>query len=195
FWFVGARTSWLTAVAARTAVECGEAAIERNLQRLVASRKPITAFDALFGLAALGLSLPSERARIRAEICKAREIHLPAIREHVEHFKLVYSNALWLLSSADCDDLRADAFVPLEWKRNGPRGLATAAALYGDPTEFTPSGRYVGFAMLPFVMGGRLEEHYPKIRQRNPSSRKVAHLLARGWYRNEPKPPPMRTLH
>ena len=190
FWLVNARTSWLAAVAARTVLECGDAAIERYLKLLVASRQPMVAFDALFGLATAGLSLPSERSRLRTELFRAREIHLPATREHAVHFELAYSNALWLLSSGDLADFRTDAFVPLRWKQNGVKGLATSPALYGDPTEIAPSGRYMGFAMLPFVLGQQPEAYYPNTLQPSPSPGRVARLLAREWSSSDQMPIP-----
>ncbi|WP_050386807.1 hypothetical protein [Bradyrhizobium pachyrhizi] len=195
-WLVNARTTWLTAVAARSVLECGDAAIERYLKILVGSRQPMVAFDALFGLATLGLSLPAERSLLRAELYRAKEVHLPAVREHSVHFELAYSNALWLLSCDNLADLPTDAFVPLKWKRNGVKGLATSSALYGDPTEIAPSGRYMGFAMLPFVLGQQPEAYYPKILQPNPSPGKVARLLARELSPSEQMPlPATATLH
>ena len=49
----------------------------------------------------------------------------------------------------------------LGWQRTSDRGLATPGALRADPTTILSSGRYLGLAVLPFVIGTPVRDFYP----------------------------------
>jgi len=152
------RTFWLAAIAARSAAAFGESVVEGYLKRLTQAKHPMMVFDAFFGLSAIALANPSSKAAIIAELRSLRDGNLALNRNH--HVYLIcLESAIRILSG---DRSRQREFRELHWHVESAKGMATRAALLGDPTALSASGEYLGFSMLQFVTESRRDEHFPK---------------------------------
>ena len=86
----------------------------------------------------------------------------------------------------------------LGWQRTSDRGLATPSALRADPTTILSSGRYLGLAVLPFVISTPVRDFYPAkrdgTRTLDISVSEIAETVFRAWGSAE-RPSSRLTLH
>ena len=187
------RTFWLAAIAARSAAAFGESVVEGYLKRLAQAEHPMMVFDALFGLSAIALANPSSKAAILAELRKLRDGNIALNRNHSVYL-ICFESAVRVLSRARGGQRE---FRELHWHADGAKGMATHAALIGDPTALSASGEYLGFSMLQFVADSPHDEHFPRfpIHSGKEISRgKIAMAFRRAWVA-EPEPPARRLLN
>jgi hypothetical protein len=152
------RTFWLAAIAARSAAAFGESVVEGYLKGLARAKHPMMVFDALFGLSAIALGNPSSKAAILAELRKLRDGNLALNRDHSVYL-IGLESAVRVLSRSVAGQRE---FRELHWRADSAKGMATRAALIGDPTARSASGEYLGFSMLQFVTDSPHDEYFPK---------------------------------
>ena len=187
------RTFWLAAIAARLAAAFGESVVNGYLRRLSQARHPMMIFDALFGLTAIGLANPISKARILAELDSMRDANLALTRDHSVYL-LSYESAVRVLSGPSTGQRE---FRELHWRAGSAAGMATRPALIGDPTALSAFGEYLGFSMLPFVVGSSHDEHFPKFPAQSDkeiSRGKIAAAFRRAWVA-EPTSPTRHLLN
>ena len=185
------RSCWLGAVAARSAIAFGTAVIPNYLGILAKSRHPMTTFDALFGLTAIGLSSLPERMNVAKEISLLRDsvgANDPMAPQLTDY---IFENAIETLratKSMTMDDTVAIGRL-LNWERGSVQGLASKAGMKIDPTESLPSRRIIGFAMLPIVLQTEKEAFYPSRigveRERGPAAAEIERQFRRAWLDSE----------
>ena len=71
-----------------------------------------------------------------------------------------YEDAMRTISEAGTGEETSVEVAELGWRSQSRVGFATRAALCTDPASFSPSGRFVGFSILPIVLSAAPEEHY-----------------------------------
>jgi hypothetical protein len=180
------RTVWLAACAARSAIAFGPQVINKYLVALSSAMHPMKVFDALFGLAAIGLAEPDSAPLILAELRKLEGKATGRSALHMEYIGKAYADAISAISaSSDRPDVYGADCRALGWLPNPAYSLATDAALRGDPAAITATGHFMGFAILSAIVTARPEEYYaigpgPK-RSLRLSSRKLDNLVLRAW--------------
>jgi hypothetical protein len=180
------RTFWLAAIAARSAAAFGESVVEGYLKGLARAKHPMMVFDALFGLSAIALGNPSSKAAILAELRKLRDGNLALNRDHSVYL-IGLESAVRVLSRSQAGQRE---FRELHWRADSAKGMATRAALIGDPTARSASGEYLGFSMLQFVTDSPHDEYFPKYPGhfgKEISHGKIAVAFRRAWIA-EPEP-------
>jgi hypothetical protein len=144
------RSVWLAACAARSAAAFGERVAGKYLAALEGARTPLKILDALFGLAAIGMSQTGAAPSILAELRVQRRAIGGRGLPHEDLAAMAYEDAISVLSGEAAAERRAVLeFAGLKWRRQSPRGLATKQALRQDPARFIAGGRFVAFAILP----------------------------------------------
>ena len=94
---------------------------------------------------------PFAQGRVEAPISRA-----PAVDE------AAFSGAIETISEPDFELNDSDWEIRLlGWQRTSEWGLATPGALRADPTTVLSSGRYLGLAVLPFVISTPVRDFYP----------------------------------
>ncbi len=174
------RTFWLAAIAAKSAAAFGESVVEGYLKRLAQAKHPTMVFDALFGLSAIGLGNPSSKAAILAELRRLRDGNLALTRDHSVSL-ICLESAVRVLSGSQAGQRE---FRQLHWHAGSAKGMATRAALIGDPAALSASGEYLGFSMLQFVADCPHDEHFPKFPAHSDediSRGKIAAVFRRAW--------------
>ena len=187
------RTVWLAACAARSAVAFGEPVIDQYLTTLSEAEHPMKAFDALFGLAAIALGRKIAAASILVEVRSLKEALGGRQVEHADSFRMVYDDAIRVISEAASGEQADDAEMRnLDWRAQSRMGLATRAALCTDPASFSASGRFVGFSLLPFLISAEPEERYCATatlwRDLYVSKEDIASIIRRAWVPNSREP-------
>ncbi|WP_092116830.1 hypothetical protein [Bradyrhizobium erythrophlei] len=187
------RTFWLAAIAARSAAAFGEPVVESYLKQFAQAEHPMMVFDALFGLSAIALANPSSKDAILAELRKLRD-HSVALNRNHSVYLICFESAVRVLSKVRGEQRE---FRELHWHAGSANGMATRAALVGDPTALSASGEYLGFSMLQFVADSPHDEHFPRfpVRSAKEISRgKIAVAFRRAWIA-EPEPPTRALLN
>jgi hypothetical protein len=180
------RTVWLAGSAARSAAAFGPAVVDNYLRTLASASHPIKAFDALFGLATIALTHSSVTDFIAAEIKSLRNSLDRRTVSHPEYFHRAYRDALEVIATGgkSADHFNADCHA-LGWQPHSGQGLATGAALRADPTAVGPSGRFLGFAVLPAILVTEPAEHFPRASSPNDDvvvfEAEVAQIIFRAW--------------
>ena len=177
------RTLWLMAIAAKSAVACGEPVVDRYLSKLSRSDHPVKSFDALLGLVSIGLDRPDIARAVVTEIeaVGAFGFDDPSRSDFVG---LMLNCAIETLREPQASEKLFD-----RWTRNaatsklGHPKLLGLDALRLDPTEITPEGRLLGLIALPSIIRSPLGEYYP--RQSNPAllvrPRDISLIIERAW--------------
>jgi hypothetical protein len=157
------RSVWLAACAARSAAAFGESVVAKYLDALAAARNPFKAFDALFGLAAIGLAWSTSAPSILAELrLRRRLIELQSI-PYGDIVSMAYDDAIAVLSGKGTAERQAVLeFAGIKWRSKSSRGLATREALSQDPAKFSDTGHFIGFAILSFALETPTENFYPQ---------------------------------
>jgi hypothetical protein len=179
------RVCWLAACAARSAIAFGPPVIDKYLSILSRSEHPMTTFDALFGLSAIGLSSPDELKSLSKEISSLRHILIESDQATPQLTDHLFSNCLDTLHAPDKPSEATLSVSQLLGWHGSSEGFATNAAMRADPTGSLPSGRIVGFAMLPLVVRAPKAAFYP-IRlspggMRGFGVREIETLVRRAW--------------
>jgi hypothetical protein len=163
FPLVRERTVWLAACAARSAAAFGEPVAPRYIAVLEATSDPFKAFDALFGLVAIGIARSSATQTILAELRLQRRTLDRRLLAYGEIVRLAYDDAIATLVGNRMRDQRAVLeFAGIKWRSQSPYGLATRNALRQDPARYSADGHFLGFAMLPAVLGTPMDNFYPE---------------------------------
>jgi hypothetical protein len=181
------RTFWLAAIAAKSASAFGESVVENYLRRLAQAEHPMMVFDALFGLTAIALANPSSKAAILTELKQMRGAHI-ALERDESLFLISQQSSIRVLSAPE---VKQREFRELHWQTGGSKGMATRAALVGDPAALSASREYLGFSMLPFVTDSFHDEHFPKfpaISEKEISRAKIAGVFRRAWVAEPARP-------
>ena len=180
------RTVWLAGSAARSAAAFGPIVVDKYLRTLATASDPIKVFDALFGLATIALTHPSATGSIVAEIKSLRNSLDRRTVSHPEYFHRAYRDALEVMETGgkSVDHFNADCHA-LGWQPHSGQGLATGAALRADPIAVGPSGRFLGFAVLPAILVTKPAEHYPRASSPDDDvivfESEVAQIISRAW--------------
>lgn len=179
FPYVRERTVWLAAVGARSAALFGEAVIDRYFGLLKVAHHPVFALDRLFGLCAIGLAHPGSRKAILNELKIIGAAALPVTSNHADHVALAFRHAERLLGG----EVRDGDSVLDEWLgwRGPPRGLATPAAMTGDPGAYSGPGEVLALAALPAMLAASIPDFYPARPLDPPSPTKIGRTLAERW--------------
>jgi hypothetical protein len=141
------------------------------------------AIDALFGLAAIALADATSSKPIALEIRSLRDDLDDRDVPHREYFEQAFDDAQAAIAAGKGEVLNADSHA-LGWRPKSKRGLATSAALRGDPSTITHSRRYLGFAALPTIVAARPDNYYPATRTRRGfliAGSEQAEIFARAW--------------
>ena len=177
------RTIWLAACAARSAIAFGQPVVDKYLSTLSVANHPMKAIDALFGLAAIALADATSSKPISLEIRSLRDDLDDRDVPHREHFEQAFDDAQAAIAAGKGEVLNGDSHA-LGWRPKSKRGLATSAALRGDPSMITPSRRYLGFAALPAIVAARPDNYYPATSTRRGfliAGSEQAEIFARAW--------------
>jgi len=193
------RTLWLAACAARSAIAFGIDVVEKYLRVLSHATHPVRVFDALYGLSAIALEDADAARTVLAEL---RSLKGALKRRNLEHLPLIEaacSGAIETISEPDFELNASDWEIRLlGWQRTSDRGLATPGALRADPTTILSSGRYLGLAVLPFVISTPVRDFYPAkrdgTRTLDISVSEIAETVFRAWGSAE-RPSSRLTLH
>lgn len=194
FWLVRERTTWLAAAAARSSMAFGESAVPIYLKALRNSRHPMIAFDALFGLASIGLSEPVIGSHLAKELRDAKAKHMPFVEAHHDYFEIAYENAIHLILHRTLGSGSFRAYAELGWYSKGAEGMATRPGFLSDPAALIEPRLFRGFAMLPFVVSSEAPAHYPqrsRFARRGPRSlhSQIETIFRRAWV------PDLKHLH
>jgi hypothetical protein len=192
FPLVRERTVWFAACAARSAAAFGEGVIGKYLETLRIAHAPLRAFDALFGLSAIGVTAPGAASSIIKEIRTVAQF-IDGRTLYADHRKLACADAIALLRGEDVNErqtLLEDA--GLRWQRNSSHGLATKAAMRLDPATFTADGRLLGLAILPTVLNTPADRFYP-LAELAPSARQIrsrdaTKIVRHAWFSDQTPP-------
>jgi len=193
------RTLWLAACAARSAIAFGHGVVEKYLRLVSHATHPVRVFDALYGLSAIALEDVDAARTVLAEL---RSINSALKRRTLEHLPLIeaaFSGAIETISEPDFELDDSDWQIRLlGWQRTSDPGLATPGALRADPATILSSGRYLGLAVLPFVISTPVRDFYPAKRDGTQtldiSVSEIAETVFRAWGSAE-RPSSRLTLH
>jgi hypothetical protein len=177
------RTIWLAACAARSAIAFGQPVVDKYLSTLSAANHPMKAIDALFGLSAIALADPAASKPIALEIQSLRDDLDDRDVSHREYFEQAFDDAQAAIVAGKGEVLNADSRA-LGWRPKSKHGLATSAALRGDPSTITRSRRYLGFAALPTIVAARPDNYYPATSKQRGfliAGSEQAEIFARAW--------------
>ena len=197
FPLVRERTVWLAAAGARSAIAFGADVADRYVDALDRATQITQLFDALFALAAIGLSDPNASDRIVGIIAGKTNRITHRLILGAELSEATYRSAIACLSSRGRDVPEdRDILDRLQWKPNSSLGLGTSEAFRLDPTYIDETGQMIGFRALPYVLRAKIAFHYP-VDMRNssrllPVRAEMPELLLRAWKRKDHL---MRTIH
>jgi hypothetical protein len=163
FPLVRERTLWLAACAGRSAAAFGDDVAGNYPDALSRAHQPLKVFDALYGLAAIGLSKPTSGREIVTEIAARRAGVLRAAGRHARLLHSMIENAVQLIERPfDLRTVAADTTIALlGWRIDGRNGLRTPAALRLDPALILPTGICLGFTALPVIITTANTDFYP----------------------------------
>jgi len=186
FALVRERSVWLAACAARSAATFGEPVVEKYLSALRNARHPVRAFDALFGLTAIGIAESSATKSIRGELHSLRKAIDEGTSFKGDHIRAAYDDAMATLAGARAHEQTAVLeSVGLKWRSKSAHGLATRGALRRDPLRFYTGGRALGFAILRTVFETAPKDFYPLVNieetQRLGTPRDAVRAVQQAW--------------
>lgn len=157
------RTVWTAACAARSVTAFGEGVVEKYLTALSTAEHSMKAFDALFGLTAVALTIPHTARPIEKELRSLRTI-LDRRQVHDQsYFELAYKDATALVAGLRSPEETSQECAALGWDRKPGQGLATRAAFCQDPAAIMPSRRLLGFVVLPRIIATQPEDFFPVV--------------------------------
>jgi len=173
--------------------------VEKYLQVVSHATHPVRVFDALYGLSAIALDDADAARTILAEL---RSLKDGLKRRYLEHLPLIEAAFLGAIETISEPDFKLNdsdwEIKLLGWQRTSEWGLATPGALRADPTTILSSGRYLGLAVLPFVISTPVRDFYPAkrsgTRTLDISVSEIAETVFRAWGSVE-RPSSHLTLH
>ena len=178
FWLVRERSSGLALAAGHSAAAFGPSALDAYGEMLGAADHPMRAFDALFGICAIGRGNAELAASAIATIEHQRKRHFTIARDHVEYFLALYDRALELLQRVGNEN-------------KSRRQEDTKILALDDPATFLANGNLVGFRYLEAL--GSIENTFRRVfatsSQRQITERGIARWFQSTWTPQE------RTYH
>jgi hypothetical protein len=184
------RTMWLAAPAARSASAFGVGVVDLYLKALAESSHVLKAFDALFGLCAIGLSDEAAIDSILREI--TRQAAAAGRRQIVgaELAEVAFRSAIAALQRCRARVAHVtESTASLFWHSQSPDGLATVEAFRADPTFVDVRGEMIGFAALPTMLAMPPSFAYPPHAKRwpalLPTVEEMGEIFRRAWVVDE----------
>lgn len=158
---VRARSAWLCAVAARGAAAFGSAIVDQYAEKLGSATTSMEAFDAVFGLTAIGVAEPSQASAIESVLISALKPGARlAIGSHI--VAMFVSSGLSALSHQDTRFIEA-VHRRLGWGGSSGRGLATASALKSDALQLDSMGFVAAFATIGAGITAEIPDFFPSV--------------------------------
>lgn len=178
FWLVRERSSGLALAAGHSAAAFGPSALDAYGEMLGAADHPMRAFDALFGICAIGRGSAELAESAIATIEHQRNRHFTNIRDHVEYFSALYDRALEMLQRVGNEN-------------RSRRQENTNILVLEDPATFLANGDLVGFRYLEGL--GSIENTFRQAFATS-SQRQITERGIIRWFRSN-WGPQNRTFH
>ncbi|MFS2151343.1 hypothetical protein [Rhizobium sp. Rhizsp42] len=178
FWLVRERSSGLALAAGHSAEAFGPSALDAYGEMLGAADHPMRAFDALFGICAIGRGSTELAASAIATIEQQRKRHFVTIRDHAEYFSALHGGALEMLQRVGNE-------------KKSRRQETTNVQILDDPATFLANGDLVGFKYLEGL--GSLEDTFRRVFATS-SQREITERGIIRWFRST-WAPQERTFH
>jgi hypothetical protein len=180
------RTVWLAAAAARSASAFGADIMDQYMHVVSRTTHILKLIDALFGLAAIGLSDSNALPSIVSGITTQLERVPNRVMVGHEFAPVAFRSALNALRRGKDETApHAGDLAQLSWNQESTQGLCTRAAFRLNPTDIGPSGEMIGFSVLPMILASPRLLHFPlqvKESQRLlPSLKEMPELIHRAW--------------
>jgi hypothetical protein len=150
------RTLWLMAAAVKSAVAFGDSVAGYYLDKLSNANHPIKSFDALVGLAALGLDQPRIADQLAGEVDRIKQFVLRKPLASGARVARFHDEALRVLREPEHFERR---FLATGWNRGRWRARSDDTrldALRCDPTDMLNTKDTIGFVVLPMICGPNL---------------------------------------
>jgi len=155
------RSIWLAAVAAVVAAAFGERVVENYLITLAGPLRPLQLFDCLYCLTSIGLSHRWMTPTLLRELRSLKAIALKRQAQSL-YVERCYAGAIERLRSLGTGNKESETTTrELSWRSISVTGLATAQALRADPTRFSRSHGFLGFAALGTIVGTPIDSFFP----------------------------------
>ncbi|MVT55202.1 hypothetical protein GPL17_32710 [Bradyrhizobium yuanmingense] len=165
--FTRARTVWLAAAGAKSAVAFGPTALECYLRTLAAARHAFRIFDALFGLTAIALSHHHVREEVLQAVMHQAKMVGDRSVDDIDCVTHTFRSAIEVLKWRPGGQSPLAALDRLGWSRDHDGdGLASPQAFRLDPAEIAPNGMMLGFSALPAMLRASPAQHYPRSKAR-----------------------------
>lgn len=171
FTYVQERSLWFAAVGAQQAVAFGAEVVESYLRTMAMATHPLRAFDATFGLTAIGLSEPRLLGDLAMELGTQSRRFARQAGSYGALQAAMVECALRCLADPDAADRAFQAVAPAITGRLARQdGLLTRPAAHLDiATAVEPAG-YLGLVALPALLRRTALDLYPLRSARLPVS-------------------------